>query len=120
IWSVDPMMPLAEANPVEEYLKRFAYAAPRLGLYVFWAFAGIGLVLVVIGVYSLIAYTVSRQTREIGIRIAIGANRADVLRMTIGLGVCGLFIGSALGLVASFAATRLLANQLYEVSPSDP
>jgi len=120
IWSVDPMMPLAEANPVEEYLKRFAYAAPRLGLYVFSAFAGIGLVLVVIGVYSLIAYTVSRQTREIGIRIAIGANRADVLRMTIGLGVRWLVIGSALGLVASFAATRLLANQLYEVSPSDP
>jgi putative ABC transport system permease protein len=120
IWSVDPMMPLAEANPVEEYLKRFAYAAPRLGLYVFSAFAGIGLVLVVIGVYSLIAYTVSRQTREIGIRIAIGANRADVLRMTIGLGVRWLVLGTLLGLAASFAATRLLASELYEVSPNDP
>jgi putative ABC transport system permease protein len=120
IWSVDPMMPLAEANPVEEYLKRFAYAAPRLGLYVFSAFAGIGLVLVVIGVYSLIAYTVSRQTREIGIRIAIGANRADVLRMTIGLGVRWLVLGTLLGLVASVAATRLLASELYEVSPNDP
>ena len=86
----------------------------------FSAFAGIGLVLVVIGVYSLIAYTVSRQTREIGIRIAIGANRADVLRMTIGLGVRWLVLGTLLGLAASFAATRLLASELYEVSPSDP
>ena len=120
IWSVDPMMPLAEANPVEEYLKRFAYAAPRLGLYVFSAFAGIGLVLVVLGVYSLIAYTVSRQTREIGIRIAIGADRGDVLRMTVGLGVRWLVLGTLLGLAASLAATRLLASQLYEVSPSDP
>ncbi len=90
------------------------------GLYVFSAFAGIGLVLVVIGVYSLIAYTVSRQTREIGIRIAIGANRADVLRMTIGLGVRWLVLGTLLGLAASVAATRLLASELYEVSPNDP
>ena len=120
IWAVDPLMPLAESDAMEQYLMRFAYAAPRLGLYVFSAFAGIGLVLVVIGVYSLIAYTVSRQTREIGIRIAIGANRADVLRMTIGLGVRWLVLGTLLGLAASFAATRLLASELYEVSPNDP
>jgi putative ABC transport system permease protein len=120
IWAVDPLMPVAEADALEQYLMRFAYAAPRLGLYVFSAFAGIGLVLVVIGVYSLIAYTVSRQTREIGIRIAVGAARSDVLRMTLGLGVRWLTIGTTLGLAASFAATRLLASELYDVSPSDP
>ena len=120
ILTVDPVMPVAEAEALDGYLRRFAYAAPRLGLYVFSAFAGIGLVLVVIGVYSLIAYTVSRQTREIGIRIAIGAGRTDVLRMTIGMGIRWLAIGAAIGMAASFATTRLIASQLFEVSPTDP
>ena len=80
----------------------------------------IGLVLVVLGVYSLIAYTVSRQTREIGIRIAIGAGRTDVLRMTIGMGIRWLATGVAIGMAASYATTRLLASQLFEVSPTDP
>ena len=120
IWTVDPAMPVADADALDHSLARFAYAAPRLGLYVFSAFAGIGLVLVVLGVYSLIAYTVSRQTREIGIRIAIGAGRKDVLRMTIGMGIRWLVTGAAIGLAASYATTRLLANQLFEVSPTDP
>ena len=76
--------------------------------------------LVVIGVYSLIAYTVSRQTREIGIRIAIGA---EPRRRASNDGRDGPALARprhAIGLAASFAATRVLASQLYEVSPSDP
>jgi ABC-type antimicrobial peptide transport system permease subunit len=120
IWAVDASVAVADADALETILTRFAYAAPRLGLAVFTGFASIGLVLVVLGVYSLIAYTVSCQTREIGIRIAVGAARWDVLRMTIGMAVRWLAMGTAAGLAASYATTRLVASQLFEVSPTDP
>jgi len=75
---------------------------------------------VVLGVYSLIAYTVACQTREIGIRIAIGAGQWDVLRMTLGMAVRWLAMGAAIGLAASYVSTRLVASELFEVSPTDP
>ena len=78
IWTVDPGVAIAETDELMTFIRRFSYAAPRLGLFVFGAFAAIGLALVVLGVYSLVAYTVARQTREIGIRMAIGADRGDV------------------------------------------
>jgi predicted permease len=120
IWSIDRGVAISDAGAVTDYLRRFAYAEPRLGLFVFGAFAGIGLVLVILGVYSLIAYTVARQTREIGIRIAIGASRLQVLRMTLGMGVRWIGFGVAAGLLASLAASRVLTSQLWDVSPSDP
>ena len=73
-----------------------------------------------LGVSSLIAYTVARQTREIGIRLAIGASRADVFRLMFGLGLRWLALGVAIGLAGSVVATRMLAQQLWEVSPTDP
>ena len=91
-----------------------------MGLFVFGAFASIGLLLTVLGVSSLIAYTVARQTREIGIRLAIGASRADVFRLTFGLGLRWLALGVAIGLAGSLVATRVLAQQLWDVSPTDP
>jgi hypothetical protein len=108
------------AGSVTDYLKQYSYSEPRLGLFVFSAFAGIGLVLVILGVYSLVAYTVARQTREIGIRIAVGASRGDVLRMTLGLGLRWIGAGVCAGLLASLAVTRMLANQLFDTSPTDP
>jgi ABC-type antimicrobial peptide transport system permease subunit len=80
----------------------------------------LALVLSAIGLYSVIAYTVSRQTHEIGIRMALGASRADVLRMVLWMGARLLGMGLAVGLVASFAVTRLIASQLWGVSPHDP
>ena len=83
-------------------------------------FASVGLILVAVGVYSVIAYTVARQTREIGIRMALGAGRRDVLRMVSAMGLRLIAIGAAIGLLASFGATRLIATQLTGVSPHDP
>jgi putative ABC transport system permease protein len=83
-------------------------------------FAGVGLALVAIGIYSLIAYTVSRQTHEIGIRMALGAGRADVLRMVLSMGARLIGLGVIAGLVASFGVARLIASQLWSVSPYDP
>jgi len=120
IWAVNRGVAIAEEGTLTDYLARYVYAEPRLGLFVFGAFAWIGLVLVIVGVYGLIAYTVARQTREIGIRIAIGASRRNILRMTLGLTVRWIAVGVAIGLGVSFAATRVLASQLRDVSPTDP
>jgi len=119
MWATDRTVAISDTSVLIDMLRRFAYGEPRLGLYVFGAFAAIGLVLVAVGIYSLIAYTVARQKREIGIRMAIGASRGDVLRMTLGLGVRWIAAGVGLGLAASLAATRALSNQLIGISPTD-
>jgi putative ABC transport system permease protein len=80
----------------------------------------VGLILVAVGVYSVIAYTVARQTREIGIRMALGAGRRDVLRMVSLMGLKLIAVGAAIGLLASFGATQFIASQLTGVSPHDP
>jgi len=83
-------------------------------------FAAIGLVLVTIGVYSVIAYTTSRQTHEIGIRMALGARRADVLKLVIRTGARPVVLGLAIGLLVSLALSRVIASQLWGISPYDP
>jgi len=82
--------------------------------------SAVGLLLVALGVYSVIAYTVSRQTHEIGIRIALGASRVDVFRLVATMGLRLLAIGLVVGVGLSLAATRLIATQLWTVSPYDP
>jgi putative ABC transport system permease protein len=77
-------------------------------------------VLVAIGVYSVIAYTVSRQTHEIGIRVALGASRADVLIVVLRMGLLLVGIGIAAGIAGSIGATRLIASQLWGVKSWDP
>ena len=83
-------------------------------------FAGIGLLLVTIGVYSVIAYAIARQTHEIGIRMAIGAARGDVLRLVMSMGTRLVAVGVGIGLVLSLALARAIASQLWGVSPNDP
>jgi putative ABC transport system permease protein len=120
IWAVDRGVSIGSLKTMTEYLAQFSYAEPRLGLYVFGAFAGLGLALVILGVYSVIAYNVSRQTQEIGIRMALGAERGDVLKMTLRTGLQLVAIGVVIGVSVSLAATRVLASQLWNVSPGDP
>src|SRR5688500_11900761 len=83
-------------------------------------FAGVALVLAAIGVYGVVSFAVSQRTREIGVRVALGATRGDVLRLVVGQGVGILVVGGVLGLVAALAATRVLGALLYDVAPSDP
>ncbi len=120
IWSVDRNVAFTLTGSLKDYLMQFSYSEPRFSLILLSVFAGLGLVLVGIGVYSVIAYTVSRQTHEIGIRMALGAGRADVLRMVLGMGARLIGVGTAAGLVASLGVTRLMASQLWGVSPRDP
>lgn len=120
IWSVDRNVALADTGSLESYLEKFSYAQPRFGVASLGAFAGIGLMLVVIGVFSVMAYTVSLQTHEIGIRMALGAQQSNVLQMVLRKGMRLIAAGILLGLVTSFALTRLLASQIWGVSATDP
>jgi putative ABC transport system permease protein len=83
-------------------------------------FAGLALVLAAIGVYGVIAYAVTERTREIGIRMAIGAQGRDVLRLMMKSGVSAVTAGVGLGLAGSFALTRVMSSLLYGVSATDP
>ena len=120
IWAVDRGVAITLTGTLTGYLRQFSYSEPRFSLVLLSVFASVGLLLVAIGVYSVIAYTVARQTREIGIRMALGAGRRDVLRMVSAMGLRLIAIGAVVGLLASFAATRLIATQLTGVSPHDP
>src|SRR5580692_8814008 len=120
VWSVDPTVAFAEGESLAEWLNTFSYAQPRLGFFLVTTFAAIGLLLVTLGVYSVIAYTTARRTHEIGIRMALGAAPADVLKMVLKHGLAVLFPGIAIGIIASFALSRAVVSLLWGVSPYDP
>jgi putative ABC transport system permease protein len=120
IWATDPNAAITLSGTLEGYLSQFSYAGPRFGFLLMTIFGSLGLVLVTIGVYSLLAYTTTRRTHEIGIRMALGARSSDVLRMVIRTGLILVGIGVALGLIVSVALGRVIATQLWGVSAYDP
>ena len=120
VWAVDRKVAVTRAELLADFLDQYSYAAPRLSLAVMAAFAVTGLTLVALGVFSVIAYTVSRRTHEIGIRMALGAERANVLRMVLRMALQVVGLGIVLGLAASLGATRVLSTQLFGIAPHDP
>ena len=120
VWAVDRGVAITLTGSLTGYLTQFSYATPRFSVVLLGVFASVGLVLVAIGVYSVIAYTVSQQTHEIGIRMALGAAPVHVLRMVGFMGLRLVAVGAAIGLLASFAATRLIATELFGTSQHDP
>jgi putative ABC transport system permease protein len=84
------------------------------------AFAGLALLLAVVGIYSVMSYSVSRRTNEIGIRVALGASRGDVLLLVVRQAMLLALIGSAIGIAGALSLSRLMASQLYGVRPTDP
>jgi putative ABC transport system permease protein len=120
IWAVDRNVALTFTGTLEDFLSNYVYAQPRFGFVLLGVFAGVGLLLIAIGVYSVIAYTVSRQTHEIGVRMALGAAAPDVLGMVFRMGLRLVAIGVAAGVVLTFAATRVLSSQLFGISTNDP
>jgi putative ABC transport system permease protein len=120
IWAVDRNVALTLTGTLEGYLQQFSYAGPKFGLILLGVFATVGLVLVAIGVFSVMAYSVSLQTHEIGIRMALGAPISDVLKMVLSKGLRLITLGMVLGVLASIALTRFVASQFWGVSPRDP
>lgn len=92
----------------------------RYSAWLLGGFAAVGLLLSLVGVYGVMAYAVAQHTRELGIRVALGVQRADIYRLVFGQGLTLTLVSVALGVAASFALTRLLAGLLYDVKPTDP
>jgi putative ABC transport system permease protein len=120
IWATDSNVALTLTGTLEGYISQFSYAGPRFGFMLMTIFSLLGLVLVTLGVYSVLAYTTARRTQEIGIRLALGAKGSDVLGLVIRMGLRLVAIGVGLGLIASLALGRVIATQLWGVSAYDP
>src|SRR5438093_2878088 len=117
--ALDPGVQISTSGTLEASLQEF-YRGPQFQLATLAGFAGIGLVLVVIGIFSVMAYTVSLQTHEIGIRMALGAQQTTVLRMVLKKGLGLMATGTIAGLAAALALTRLMTSQIWGVSATDP
>jgi putative ABC transport system permease protein len=117
--AVDPEIPVEKATPMNDVLAT-SVDGPRFRTLLLAAFAGTALLLAVIGVYGLVSYSVAQRTREIGIRVALGASSSQVIGPIVGHGMLLAAIGVAIGLVGSLFATRLVASFLYGVAPTDP
>jgi predicted permease len=119
VWSINPNVPLANPSTVGElYTKSMARTSFTLVL--LCVAGGMALLLGVIGIYGVISYTVSQRTREIGIRMALGAQRAELTGLFVRQGLWLTAIGAACGLVVAFVTMRLMSSILFNVSPVDP
>jgi putative ABC transport system permease protein len=119
IQSQDPDMPLYEVRTMEEWIHRGLWEN-RIWVSLMTVFAALALVIAGIGIYGVMAYTVVQRTQEIGIRMALGAARRDVLRLVLGQALRLTVFGIGLGLAGAYAVTRLMASLLFGVSASDP
>ena len=120
ITAMDPDVALSDTGSIETFLRRWYYAGPQFTLIILTTFAAIGFILVLIGIFSVMAYTVSLRTQEIGIRMALGAQQIDVLCMVLNKGLTLVLTGTIAGLAASLAMTRFMASQIFGVSAMDP
>ena len=119
VFAVDRNMPVYEVSTMDQLLSN-SVVQPRLNLTLLVAFAALALGLAAVGIYGLMAYTVTQRTHEIGIRMALGAQREDVLKQVLAEGARLAAIGLAFGLAGSLAASRLIATLLFGVKPTDP
>jgi putative ABC transport system permease protein len=120
IYAVDTDQPVTEVRTISAFLDDFFYAGPRFNVVLLSIFAALGLTLAVVGVYGVMSHAVSQQTREIGVRIALGADPRTVAGMVVKSGAILLGAGVLLGLAGSVVTARLLERQIWNVSPFDP
>jgi predicted permease len=116
---IDPREVVYNVQTMNEVVSN-SFAARRLSMMLLGVFAALALVLACVGIYGVISYLVGQRTHEIGVRMALGAQQNDVLRLIIGHGARMALVGVAIGIVAAMGLTRLMANQLFGVSPHDP
>lgn len=119
VHDADPDLPIGHIKSMEQVLST-SLAFQRFSMLLMGIFAALALILAAVGTYGVMAYSIAQRTHEIGIRMALGARPADVLRMVVGQGMALAALGLAIGLAAALETTRLLASQLYGVKPADP
>ena len=118
LWSVDPEQPVWRMRSMASLLERDV-ATPKVIMLLTTLFASLALLLAVIGVYGVVSYVVAERTREVGIRMALGARSSEVVRLFVGRGLRAIGVATATGLAAALAGARVLRAQLYGVSPTD-
>jgi putative ABC transport system permease protein len=116
---LDRLLPITSVRTMDD-LRASALHSDRFNLWLIGSFALLALLLAALGIYGVMAYTTSQRTREIGIRLALGAQRGDVMKLVVGQGMKLALIGVALGLPASFALTRLIKSLLFGIGSADP
>jgi len=117
--NLDPNLPLLQIRAYEDLYLNQAVYGPGIAIDLVGAMGAVGLLLAIAGLYGVVAYNVSRRTREIGIRIALGAGSSDVLRLVMGKGLALVGIGTAIGLVMGFAVERLMNSMLFNAGGVD-
>jgi len=116
---LDPNLPMLHTMTYEDYYLNKAIKGPGIAIDLVGFMGAVGLVLAVAGLYGLVAYNVSRRTREIGIRMAIGAGKADVLRLVMGKGLMLVAIGTTVGLLMGFGVERVMNAMLFNAGGVD-
>jgi putative ABC transport system permease protein len=119
VWALDRTIPITEVRTMEQILET-ARVRPRFNTILLGLFAAVALVLAAVGIYGVLSYSVIQRTHEIGIRLALGAQQCDVLKLVVRQGMILALMGIAIGLAASFALTRLMTGLLYGMSATDP
>jgi len=120
IWSTDRSVAVTLNGRLEDYINSYDYSGPRFTLLLTSIFASVGLILVVTGVYSVVAYATARRTHEIGIRMALGADPGSAIKLVVGAGLRVIGVGIAIGVAGSLAVSRVIAGELWQVSARDP
>jgi ABC-type lipoprotein release transport system permease subunit len=116
---IDPNQPITGIRTMEENVAQ-SISEPRFRTTLLAAFAGVALVLAAIGIFGVMAYSVTQRTREMGVRMALGASRGGVLRLVLAHGVRLTLLGVGIGVTASFLVTRYVSGMLFNVHPYDP
>jgi putative ABC transport system permease protein len=119
VWELDPNQPVSDVHPMQELVLQ-SVARQRFNMVLLSIFAAVALVLAVVGIYGMVSYAVSQRNREIGIRMALGATPYRIFRLILGEALRLALVGVGLGLLLSFALTRLMASLLFGVDATDP
>jgi putative ABC transport system permease protein len=120
VYALDRDQPVTDVRTLSSLLNDFDYSGPRFSVVLLGIFAGLGLMLAIVGVYGVVSNAVAQRTHEIGVRKALGAGSGDVLRLVLRFGARFILPGIGIGVVVSLGAARILGHQLWGVSPHDP
>jgi ABC-type antimicrobial peptide transport system permease subunit len=117
--TIDPTLAIAQPQSMDTVVAQ-ALGQARLMMWLLGIFAGVALLLATVGIYGAVAYTVEQRTGEIGVRMALGAQTMDILRLVVNQGMRPVIFGLVVGLAAAIALGRLLTSQLYQISAHNP
>jgi putative ABC transport system permease protein len=119
VWAVDKDLPVSKVRSMAEVISG-TISGSRFRTWLMSAFAACGLTLTLIGIYGVISYSVSQRAHEMGIRMALGASRANLLKLVLGSGARMALLGAVIGIMGSLLLMRVLSSQLYAIKPNDP